>query len=1477
MPDQFEQYYKYLKANGADVAPDFNSFKNTLSDYNNASKYYSYLKENQFDVPETYDSFADTFGLKKKVGGAESSPTGLPLQGFSQKQIDLLKKGVEKPVSVPSQKKESKLVIPTNLPKQEALAYENELKLNDVAVNTLTDIYKKKGLKFDPSKPAAKKQIQEYVDKSINGDLTKVTGKDGKEYLVRSQGFFESAGDSFVRSLKDPIESTEINFTNSPEELANLLDEKIRREPNVPKEAPSAFSGYLGGLAGGLPKLAAIAAIPYVGQTAMVGEMYYNALANQRRELYQRGLEEGMDRVSAAKKAMEVAPVSAIPDALVAAVMARGVGGKAGGSIIPNAAKESFIKAAGNALKSVGVVSATGGFTGYERSKIQQRAGYKVTDAEAIENGFREAGDYAIMDAAFKVAHIGPKYLSSAAKNVLSTVPKEVLNVIAEKYPDGKRTLDEIPKFVETKAKVQDFVPEEKLASVTGLTEKTDNIKSEIKDLEEKKKAVTPAIAKEIDLEIADKNKEVDFYDNQIKKVIKSKDETGILEEVDDVTGFKVEEGIVPAEVKKPSVEQQAKESIEGNLVTFTYKSEAEVPEVFKERISSSGENTLPDGTIEKFVRVTVPKSLAEYELSKIEKPKTAKEEISVYHGGSIKDLATTEGGLFVSADKGQAESYAKGNKGKVQEFKLNKNDISNENNVREVINELGLKSKEEGWDLNDLMLHEIIDLRFETSLSEGDLNKLFKELDRRGYKAIEMMATDVSGKQRNVNDILILNPKETLKEVKPTEVKVTEVKKPSKELIEGEEIAFKTPEGSKVTGEKVEVPGYEDMDLVLVRDGFENRIYELSSGLEIGGTQEAFSKEAAIESLRKQLEERKITSEKIHNVIFKGERVKQINPSKKFESYAENRTAREKSDYESLPLKFTPKEIAELQELKKKAVEYGIDKKVKEIEDAISSRAKEGTFKPNTEYFEKILQTEIDKKIKKESEQNKVPYPKEYIKESPKVTEDYLKNMVNSGFKVDKFSKIPSDVKKMMIDGLQLSRDFLNKYGYHPYEQSDNFFTKLLYFMNSIGARENKEARAIEARKELTSALDNLRKVHEKEFGKKEIKPKEKVELSEKEIQKNENSITKDYYKTFPIGKTGKIKDGSIIVNTDIKNGNSVFRIEFKKQGKVTASPQTVSEIKKWAESKGLEFTGTTKEELRETIDFKLPFGKKEAAPVEERITVTEKPKEEKIFAQKDLDRAEAKRIHSRVAEMEPPSDAEQVALRYLAEGGKVSQDAINEVSGTTKRASLNTGRRELKTAEAKARDYAGGTESLDDLAHRLWEASGQKISERDIKDALMSEIGNNNTRLDASKAYLERYNAEYKIEQEEMRVAEQYAEQYLEEQERLEKELRKPLDEQIEGEASEEHINNLINQYEAEFKAENQQLRTEGEGEVSKEVSKGKVIEKAPEAELAKDYKETVAKVSKKAKENAKKDFVERNFDSIVEKLKIQIKCPT
>jgi hypothetical protein len=541
-----------VEAFGVNEVPDEVTFTKKIKD----PAYAKLIHENLVDaygaseVPD-FKTFSINFSTdpeKKNLGatggtGSAQSESKLPLQGFSQEQLNLLQKGVEPPK--PSGKASiGKLNIPTNLPKQEVAAYERQLKTNEAAINTLTDIYKKKGLIFDPSKPAAQKQIQEYITKERDNDLTRVVGiKDGKQYLVRSEGFWESAGNALKRSITDPIESTNINMTNDANELADLLDEKIKKEPNIPEGAPSRFAGYLGELGGGLPKMMGLLAIPYVGEQAMVGEMYYNALANQRRFLYEKGLADGMDRVTSAENAMKNAPLTAIPDAVVAAAMARGVGG-GGSKMITGAAKESFLKAVGGGLKGVAKVSAIGGTAEFGRSKMQQAQGYDITDAEAIENGLRGAGDYAIMDAAFKLAHAGPKYISSAAKNLLSELPKEIVEVAAENYPDGKRTLEELPKFAETKAKVQDFVPEEKVAAVTGLTEKTDNLKADIIALEEKKKGVTSAIAKQIDLEIADKNKEINFYDNQIKKVLESKDPTGITEEVDDITGYKVSEEV---------------------------------------------------------------------------------------------------------------------------------------------------------------------------------------------------------------------------------------------------------------------------------------------------------------------------------------------------------------------------------------------------------------------------------------------------------------------------------------------------------------------------------------------------------------------------------------------------------------------------------------------------------------------------------------------------------------------------------------------------------------------------------------------------------------------------------------------------------------------------------------------------------------------------------------------------------------------
>jgi len=61
-----------------------------------------------------------------------------------------------------------------------------------------------------------------------------------------------------------------------------------------------------------------------------------------------------------------------------------------------------------------------------------------------------------------------------------------------------------------------------------------------------------------------------------------------------------------------PSQERQLEDIQNGDVISFTYNNESEVPDVFKDKISSKGEL---NG--KKYVRVTVAKSLADYELSK--------------------------------------------------------------------------------------------------------------------------------------------------------------------------------------------------------------------------------------------------------------------------------------------------------------------------------------------------------------------------------------------------------------------------------------------------------------------------------------------------------------------------------------------------------------------------------------------------------------------------------------------------------------------------------------------------------------------------------------------------------------------------------------------------------------------------------------------------------------------------------------------
>jgi hypothetical protein len=218
--------------------------------------------------------------------------------------------------------------------------------------------------------------------------------------------------------------------------------------------------------------------------------------------------------------------------------------------------------------------------------------------------------------------------------------------------------------------------------------------------------------------------------------------------------------------------------------------------------------------------------------------------------------------------------------------------------------------------------------------------------------------------------------------------------------------------------------------------------------------------------------------------------------------------------------------------------------------------------------------------------------------------------------------------------------------------------------------------------------------------------------------------------------------------------NGERIFAITEQDEMPVEVTSvemlrsYTPDQLLAYKPTKAKEQVKPTKvEEIKTKIKSKLKSFKERFAPVKKTSTQGEKI-------------AEAKDVYKRVKEMDAAADAEQIGLRYLADGGTVSQAAVNEIAGSTAtaRATLNTGRKvKTKSEEAKARDYVAGDESLDDLAHRLWEVNKQRVPEDKIKEALMEEIANNNTKFDAAKAYLERYSPEYTQQSYEDRMSEQ------------------------------------------------------------------------------------------------------------------------
>jgi hypothetical protein len=149
---------------------------------------------------------------------------------------------------------------------------------------------------------------------------------------------------------------------------------------------------------------------------------------------------------------------------------------------------------------------------------------------------------------------------------------------------------------------------------------------------------------------------------------------------------------------------------------------------------------------------------------------------LEVFHGGNLPSLEEGKP-LYVSEDSSQANEYAKMSDGEVSKFFLDENKIADEEDAYAVMEELGLPT--------DANFFELIDPRFDEALSEEEIKSVYDALKEKGFEAVRY--TDINQKtlKPDIKNILVLDAKNSLKTEPTSEAKVEEVIAPEQQKTE--------------------------------------------------------------------------------------------------------------------------------------------------------------------------------------------------------------------------------------------------------------------------------------------------------------------------------------------------------------------------------------------------------------------------------------------------------------------------------------------------------------------------------------------------------------------------------------------------------------------------------------------------------------------------------------------------------------------
>ena len=349
---------------------------------------------------------------------------------------------------------------------------------------------------------------------------------------------------------------------------------------------------------------------------------------------------------------------------------------------------------------------------------------------------------------------------------------------------------------------------------------------------------------------------------------------------------------------------------------------------------------------------------------------------------------------------------------------------------------------------------------------------------------------------------------------IEPKKATLPEPKKqePAKQIKEGESVDFKIGDinAKPITGEKVTIPGHEDMDTIIVRDGMSYDIYELATGLKLT-SEESFTREDAIENASNMMKEKGVTARKIYTKAVKGEfdkygveKVKPINKSSAYEQFREE----ERAKALAMPYLKSESERQKFLDIAKEAKEKGLDNVAETIIRAANKRIEGGLDFDISDAKRMLDFAENAKKLAELKKENK-PYPKSEIE--PLVgNESELSSNLNRGFAKDRMADLPADIKAKAIDSYKKMVDIYNKYGYIS-ESVKNLESPTLFiakYIKSLGTKdlEKRPERIKEELDNIDKQIKAIDEAYKKEFGEEKAEseaPEQKEETQEQYVDR--------------------------------------------------------------------------------------------------------------------------------------------------------------------------------------------------------------------------------------------------------------------------------------------------------------------------------------------------------------------------------------